>query len=705
MEHQKIKSNAKFNNYQIPDIMLKKNISDIKNQIKAKLNFLKKENIKNMNKDKLFFNPSSLLLKQKKTFDKSNSSINKSIPSLFKSENNSKRLKSNNKYNSINYNSKKNYPDKLIKSLSCKSIKLIKSKNKRPSSSTINSNKYSTITINQKIFNSLINKNDENDEINENDLITSSEKIIYKSKNRIQSSNLKQSTLKGFNKLIKNENEDKKDYLIENKIWHQNNSCKNNENKIGYTLKLKNKSKIFESEDLRYKNNDFYFKENRQNNNNNMIPSFIKLNNIKKNNNYIPRTNRNNFSDIKKTKLKNYSMDNPNNNISTRNYIFNKDGKTKSLDNIYDKKNYSNLIHYKNIIYSTKHKDNNTFDKIKNYNDAIRNRNEQKNNNLNIDKEKKYSFYKYIEYMNKIEKEQIDNYLKEKEKKDLIKIQEIFGDISSKNKIKNNLLGIKYKSKISLKKYHSNKNNQNIKINYKVKLINKEENTKNNFNNNNNNRNKNKYFKSGILSKKNSTRINTPKKNTPKKYSLEKPKRKLKKKKNKKNDDGFQSSYTHSDIVIKNIESDKKNKDIEKIKNNNLIILEKKRNSFKLDEQKVLLNSEKNEQSNRKLTDPIDEQNNKNENIPEGFNYINNNDINIFNYITMRSQQIVKNNEIFNSAEYNYFKSREKLSMINRRNLLAKQLLLEKIKEADKYQESKRPSQFIPFFSLKYKKL
>ena len=37
----------------------------------------------------------------------------------------------------------------------------------------------------------------------------------------------------------------------------------------------------------------------------------------------------------------------------------------------------------------------------------------------------------------------------------------------------------------------------------------------------------------------------------PKKYSLEKTKRKLKKKKNKKNDDGFQSSYTHSDIVIK----------------------------------------------------------------------------------------------------------------------------------------------------------
>ena len=708
---------------------------DIKNQVKAKLNFLKKGNQSTMNKDKIYLYPSSILLKQKTFNDKFYSSNNNSTPSLFKSGNNSIKKSINNKYNNNTFNSE-NYPKKMIKSLSCNSIKLVKSKNKRPLSSTTNNTK--NTSTNTKIINSLVNKNDEfkvNDEIDEYNIFNSNYTIsIKKSKNRPMSSTLKQSSLKTFNQLIKNTNENKKENIIENIIWDKNKSVKNSRNKNKqYIIKLKNKN---ENENLRYStNNDLFQNINIKNS---ITPSFVKLNSLK--NNLFPRTNKNNFSDIKKQTFKSYSMDNPNNNSSKEisKYFFYKDGKSNSVDNIYNanNKNNNNLIHYKNIYYTRKNINNNTFDKIKKYNDAIRIRNDLKNNGLKIEKDKKYSFYKYIEYMDKIEKEELDNYIKDKEKKNIFNIQQIFGDIPSRNKSTKNSLTNKNKNKIkiSLNKNNSNENIQNIKINYNQK---DEIKTKNNNNNNSNNKfilstknsfNKNSFKKNSTKKKspkknspkknspkKNSTKINSPKKYSPKKYSpkINSPRRKKQKsrKKRKENDDEYlSSSYTPSDVVINNFDSSKKPKNKDKIENknktkttnNNLIIFEKKRNSFHIDEPKVLLNPEINEQTNRKLTDPNIDQNDKNENN-EGIdkNYNNNNDLNYFNY----NQQKTNNKETINSGKYNYLRRREKLFILNRRNLMAKQLLLEKIKESEKYLDRKRSSQFIPFFNLKYKHL
>ena len=662
-----------------------------------------------MNKDKILLYPSSVLLKQKIINDKLTSSNNNSIPSLCKNGNNSKKISINDKYNNNTFDSE-NYPKKMIKSLSCNSIKLFKSKNKRPLSSTTNNTK--STSTNQKILNSLINKNDEfkvNDEIDENNLFNSNYTIsIRKSNNRPMSSTLKQSSLKTFNELIKNRNENKKDNIIESKILDKNNSYKNSRNKNKqYTIIINNKN---EKENLRYINNEIFPKENI-NIKNNITPSFVKLTNLKKN--FYPKTNKNNYSDIKNKKLKNYSMDNPNNNSSNEimQYLFYIDGKSNSVDFINNNINKNNnyLINYKNIYYTRKNLNNNTFDKIKKYNDAIRIRNNLKNNGLYRDKQhKKYSFYKYI---------------KDKEKKNNFNIQEIFGDIPRRNKSTKKALTIRIKNKNKLllnKKNNSNKDIQSININN-----NQKDETKTNSNNNNNNKiidilSKNYSSKKNASTKKNSPKKNSPKKkspkkNSPKKYSpkkyspkinsLKRNKKKLRKKKNKENDDEYiSSSYTPSDVVINNFDSNKNPKDIikDKNKNINLVIFEHKRNSFHLDEKKVLLNPEIKEQTNRKLTDPNIEQNDKNENnkLNEN-NFNNNNDLNYFNY----NQQILNNKEIINSSKYNYLKRREKLLILSRRNLMAKQLLLEKIKEAEKYQKSKRRSQFIPFFNLKYKHL
>ena len=63
----------------------------------------------------------------------------------------------------------------------------------------------------------------------------------------------------------------------------------------------------------------------------------------------------------------------------------------------------------------------------------------------------------------------------------------------------------------------------------------------------------------------------------------------------------------------------------------------------------------------------------------------------------------MKENEIFENLRKNYFQKREKMIKANRRNLLAQKLLLEKIMQMDKKDESKSLSKFAPFSNLNYK--
>ena len=72
----------------------------------------------------------------------------------------------------------------------------------------------------------------------------------------------------------------------------------------------------------------------------------------------------------------------------------------------------------------------------------------------------------------------------------------------------------------------------------------------------------------------------------------------------------------------------------------------------------------------------------------------------------MKSQEKqLKDKEIFENLRKNYFQRREKMIRMNRKNLLAQKLLLEKIVEIDKNnnKNKKYRSKFSPFFNLNYK--
>ena len=84
-------------------------------------------------------------------------------------------------------------------------------------------------------------------------------------------------------------------------------------------------------------------------------------------------------------------------------------------------------------------------------------------------------------------------------------------------------------------------------------------------------------------------------------------------------------------------------------------------------------------------------------------NNVNNSEFDISNFITIKYKQRAKNTKIIDAVKDNYLKKREEIMKRNKRNLIAQKLLLEKIKEADKFQKTKRPSKFIPFFNLQFK--
>ena len=175
MDIKKRKKNSKFKTYQIPDKILKKNFLEIKNQLNAKLNFLKTNTKRNLNSKKLNFedipipiesstlNKKGEIIENQKNISLQNSysTNNKQIPILLKNVIKSKDSNIKDSSNNDKLNSVKNNSNELINSLSLNLINLIKHKNKRPLSSysnikNENRNKYSS--INQKIYKSLIDE-------------------------------------------------------------------------------------------------------------------------------------------------------------------------------------------------------------------------------------------------------------------------------------------------------------------------------------------------------------------------------------------------------------------------------------------------------------------------------------------------------------------------------------------------------------------
>ena len=127
----------------------------------------------------------------------------------------------------------------------------------------------------------------------------------------------------------------------------------------------------------------------------------------------------------------------------------------------------TNLISYKEFIYELK---NNTdyLERMRKYNNKIRFRKKKI-----LEKGKKFSFYKYKDYMESIEKENISNYQKEEIKKHKYLVSEIFNN----SKVKNNT------------KPQKETNNKIQNSNDKENNSNDKENNSNNEENNSNNKN------------------------------------------------------------------------------------------------------------------------------------------------------------------------------------------------------------------------
>jgi hypothetical protein len=62
-----------------------------------------------------------------------------------------------------------------------------------------------------------------------------------------------------------------------------------------------------------------------------------------------------------------------------------------------------------------------------------------------------------------------------------------------------------------------------------------------------------------------------------------------------------------------------------------------------------------------------------------------------------------RDKDAYELLKQKYFKNKERMMLMNKRNIKAQKLLLKKIIESDKDQKSKRPSQLEPFFNLKFK--
>jgi len=324
------------------------------------------------------------------------------------------------------------------------------------------------------------------------------------------------------------------------------------------------------------------------------------------------------------------------------------------------KNNGHDLILYRNVFYSScpqKATNSEILDKLRKYSENIRYRNDKKNISFKSQEKrtkKKYSFYKYKEYMNKIEKEQINAYKFDLEQKKLVNIQKIFGNkkekVSKESKDKDNQIS-------STKEYITSNTNNTYKLipiknARKINMVTDDNNSSseipmiiNNY----------EIRKTGIRKiRRNNTMSYLEKNIIIKKFK----------------EDYFSShsnfnSHDHSEMNLSAQVNKIKNVDLANFNLNSGEIFEKK-------------NKIKNRLGfNKKKTD---------------------------NVIKLGTNE-TDDKKIFEILKKQYYQKRETMIKLNRRNLLAQKLLLQKISEIDDKNKSIQKNKSIPFFNLNFKYL
>ena len=540
-----------------------------------------------------------------------------------------------------------------------------KNKVKRPISSYNHS-------INKKLYNSL---NDENNKLKihtklgENSFLNLKGNIYFNAfKNN--SNLLKQVD---FNNKDKEESKNFRDYFSDKEKDSSNlfhNKIENNNN----AMILENRNIKNYIKNLRYSKNQRHF-----------FSSFEKINSIK-NKNIILNRKYSSLSTKNITKQRT-TFDNQDKieckssrNINKRNFPLYKEREIKSSDNLISS---NNLIEYKEVVCNSPEIPFNiNYYKKKNYNNLIRIRNKQK-----ISNDKRYSFYKYKEYMDKIENEKIEIYKKDKEKRKKVNIQKIFQEMPTHNK-KN--------QKISQNEI---KNKENLELNYDIK--NKINNDINLLNNDSDNNLKDDDHQSDVKTDKKIEEDKIIIKKNPKKNKINHNKKYIsdlkknlkaishthKKKKNKNIEkEEYESSYSESNITINYFFDSKIN--FPKIGKKDMSSVQKPLNFNKIQKyEKNLFNPEE-------LLIPSEIKNELN---------INDDDFNIEMLSDKDLKDKIGDREVYELLKKKYFKNKERMMLMNKRNIKAQKILFKKIIESDKDQKSKRPSQLEPFFNLKFK--
>ena len=447
--------------------------------------------------------------------------------------------------------------------------------------------------------------------------------------------------------------------------------------KIYFTLKLNNQKSQFR-QNLRYDNH--HFQESKKENN--LLSSMSQI-----------KSTRNNSLNLEIPLF--HSFNNKNQNHYKRNNIFRNLPVSKSFNNNFqNNKDSNNLINYKNVIYSSIPKSNNKiFQKLKKYNAEIRLRNNNINSKDNIKNERRYSFYHYEDYMNKIEKEEINMYKKYQQNKNKINIKKIFEDKHT-NKIKkiSSITSPRDKSKTK------SELSQEILFNQSNKSLALSNILKNSGNNSNNN----------------SVYVRIPLKKSEKDVNKSKTKEK-EKEKNNDNDINNKNNESSSEltIIINNYEVKKTG--IRKLRKTNTMNNIRCNFLEEFKEEKIFIESEaSNGSSPNKLRGQINKALKKNllnlsDNLGKNKTKNDNNSIKFEKIKSIpfikNSEKNIKENEIFENLRKNYYIRREKMLKTNRTNLLAQKLLLEKIIEIDKKKKRAQrfKKNFMPFSNLHYK--
>ena len=428
--------------------------------------------------------------------------------------------------------------------------------------------------------------------------------------------------------------------LLKYSIGFNNKYKEQSKNNINYFSDKENdSSSLYNINNLRYNNNQIHF-----------FSSFEKINNIKYKTIFSNRNRKYSSLSTKNRTKQRITFDNQDKityksmkKINKSNFSLYKERKIKSSGNLISS---NNLIEYKEVICNSPEIPFNiNYYKKRNYNNLIRIRNKQKINN-----DKRYSFYKYKEYMDKIENEKIEIYKKEQEKRKKVNIQKIFHETSIKNK-KNqnnndiNLLNNKLNNNIK-----EDENQSDIETYKKIeenKIIIKNSQEKNKIN-------------------KNKKSINELKKNHKSMPHTHKNNKNKKKEKEE-----YENSYSESDITINNFFDSKKKLDLSKIQ-------KYEKNKFN-PEESLISNDIKNDLN------------------------INDDDFNIEMLKDKNLKNKIGDSEVYELLKKKYFKNKERMMLMNKRNIKAQKLLIKKIIESEKDQKLKRPSQLEPFFNLEFK--